>query len=157
MFHVKHEAWVHDAEDLGVHPSNTQWEAIERFESLLLAIAVPRGMIAASDSARLWKRHLADALRGAAEVEGGARIADIGSGVGIPGIPLAIVTPESHFVLVEPRRARVAFLEAVIDQLSLGNVTVIAVKAAAVDGRFDVAIARALASPAASWRLAEPL
>jgi 16S rRNA (guanine527-N7)-methyltransferase len=157
MFHVKHEAWVRDADALGIHPSTTQWEALERLESLLLAIAVPRGMVARGDSTRLWERHLADALRGAAEVGGGARIADVGSGAGIPGLPLAIVTPESHFVLVEPRRGRVAFLEAVIDQLALQNVTVNATKAAAVDDRFDVVIARALASPAASWRLVEPL
>src|SRR4051812_7885230 len=145
MFHVKHEAWARDAEALGIHPPNTQWEALEHLESLLLAIAIPRGIIARGDSTRLWERHLADALRGAAEVGGGARIADVGSGAGIPGLPLAIVRPESDFVLVEPRRGRVAFLEAVIDQLALANVTVVATKAEAVHGRFDVVVARALA------------
>jgi 16S rRNA (guanine527-N7)-methyltransferase len=157
MFHVKHEAWVSDADALGVHPSGAQWDAIERFQSLLLRIAVPRGMIAPGDSGRLWERHIADALRGASEVSRRTRIADVGSGAGIPGVPLAIVTPESEFVLVEPRRGRVAFLEAVVDALELSNVTVVAQKAAAVADRFDVVTARALASPTAGWRLVEPM
>jgi 16S rRNA (guanine527-N7)-methyltransferase len=157
MFHVKHEAWTREAATYGVRPSEAQWQALEGYESLLLATAVPRGMVAASDRDRLWERHILDGLRAAGEIPSAARVADMGSGAGIPGVPLAIVRPDSRFVLIEPRRGRVAFLEAVVDDLHLTNVTVFLGRAGDVDGGFDVAMARALAAPIESWEIAEPL
>jgi len=154
MFHVKHEAWERDADALGVRPDADQWRALEGYEALLQAIAIPRGMIAAGDRERLWERHIVDGLRAASEFPVGSSVADIGSGAGIPGIPLAIVRPDSSFVLIESRRGRVAFLEAVIDDLGLSNVTVFHGRAADIDERFDLAVARALASPAESWKIA---
>jgi 16S rRNA G527 N7-methylase RsmG len=59
--------------------------------------------------------------------------------------------------LIEVRRGRAAFLESVVDDLGLGNVEVFLGKTSAVPGRFGVCLARAFASPAASWKAASPL
>jgi len=86
-----------------------------------------------------------------------ASVADIGSGAGIPGIPLAITLPASQFSLIEPRRARVAFLEAVVDDLRLSNVAVLPARAEDLGGRFQVCVARAFSSAPVSWKAAERL
>ena len=76
----------------------------------------------------------------------GKRVADIGSGAGFPGIPLAIVMPGVHFVLVESIGKKCRFLEHVRDALELGNVEVVQSRAEAYRPavRFDSVIARAV-------------
>ena len=156
MFHVKHEAWTRDAAELGLSLTPSQVELLAGYEEQLRAIAVPRGFIARSDRERLWQRHLADALRAVPEIPPAASVLDIGSGAGIPGIPLAIALA-NEVTLAEARRGRVAFLEAVVDALDLGNVSVRLGKAEALGRRFEVCVARAFSSPAGTWRVAEPL
>jgi 16S rRNA (guanine527-N7)-methyltransferase len=157
MFHVKHQGWAADTDHLGMELTQAQWNAFEGYEALLLAIAVPRGMIAAGDRDRLWERHIFDGLRAIEEISDPVDVADVGSGAGIPGIPLAIARPEARFVLVEPRRGRAAFLEAVVDDLGLPNVEVVLGRASSVERTFGVAVARALAAPSQSWAIVEPL
>jgi 16S rRNA (guanine527-N7)-methyltransferase len=76
----------------------------------------------------------------------GRRVADIGSGAGFPGIPLAIVVPGVHFVLVESIGKKCRFLEHVRDTLALTNVEVAQARAEAYQPavRFDTVIARAV-------------
>jgi 16S rRNA (guanine527-N7)-methyltransferase len=114
-------------------------------------------MIARSDADRLWERHVADGLRGAAELPGEAVVADIGSGAGIPGVPLAIALPRSRFELIEPRRARAAFLEAVVDEVGLTNVEIVPKRVGDVRGTYDACVARAFSSPLATWEATQPL
>jgi 16S rRNA (guanine527-N7)-methyltransferase len=156
MFHVKHEAWTRDAQSLGLRLGPHQMEALKNYEELLRTVAIPRGLVAASDEDRLWRRHLLDGLRGVREVPDVASVLDLGSGAGIPGIPLAIALP-NRVTLSESRRGRVAFLEAVIDQLALTNVEVILGKAEQLGRRHDVCVARAFSSAVGTWRAAEPL
>jgi 16S rRNA (guanine527-N7)-methyltransferase len=156
MFHVKHEAWARDALSVGVDLRDEQVAALARYESQLASIAVPRGFVARSDADRLWHRHILDALRAAPEIPPGASVLDLGSGAGIPGIPLAIST-DAAMTLVDVRRSRVAFLEAVRDELRLGNVQVRLGRAEQLDERFDVCVARAFASAERTWEVAEPL
>jgi 16S rRNA (guanine527-N7)-methyltransferase len=158
MFHVKHEAWARDAAAVtGRNLPADQLDRLGTFEKLLQRLALPRGMIAPSDADRLWERHILDGLRAAGEIPEGATVADLGSGAGIPGVPLAVSRPEARFLLIEPRAARAAFLEAVVDDLSLQNVEVVREKAADVAGAFDVCTARAFGSPSATWAAAHRL
>src|ERR1044072_2772200 len=154
MFHVKHESLVRDVQQLGLTLSNKQLGQLAGYVGLLQRIAVPRGMISAGDSDRLWERHVLDGLRGAADVPAGD-IADLGSGAGIPGIPLAIAAPGTHVALIEPRRARAAFLEAVIDETHISNARVVLEKVEDVSERFQGCVARAFSSPAESWHVAQ--
>ncbi len=159
MFHVKHEAWATDLRNLGLSVLPGQLDALSAYTALLKERAIPRGIISAADADRLWERHVLDGARGAAEISGeGLAVADLGSGAGIPGIPIAILLPGCLCVLVEPRRGRVAFLESVVDDLRLANVEVVLGRAEELPkGAFDVCVARALSSPTGTWAAAEPL
>jgi 16S rRNA (guanine527-N7)-methyltransferase len=87
------------------------------------------------------------------------RIADVGSGAGFPGIPLAIVEPHRHFTLIESTGKKCRFLEHVRDALGLANVEVVQSRAEALRPaeRFDTVLARAVGPVAELVKLAGPL
>ncbi len=151
MFHVKHEGWGHIARSVGLDLDPHQRRLLSAYEELLRARALPLGMIAAGDADRLRERHIADGLRAAPLLESGADVVDLGSGAGIPGIPLAIARPDVSFVLAERRRNRAAFLELVADSLPLANVRVHPGDLRSLRRRFDVAVARAFADLPGTW------
>lgn len=90
-------------------------------------------------------KHLLDSLSVRPHLRG-ARIADVGSGAGFPGIPLAIVEPGRHFALVESTGKKCRFLEHVRDALGLANVEIVQSRAEAYEPRerFDTVLARAV-------------
>jgi len=145
------------SERLGVELSEEASAGLERFEELLREHAVPNGLIATADAGRLRERHILDSLRavGALGPED-RRALDLGSGAGLPGVVVAIVRPSLHVVLVEPRRARVAFLELAVEDLRLSNVAVLAARIEDVDDQVDVCFSRAFAPLPEAWRLAAP-
>jgi 16S rRNA (guanine527-N7)-methyltransferase len=125
---------------------------------LLRSRAVDLGLIAEGDRERIRERHIEDSLRALKCIGTGDRlVVDLGAGAGLPGVPLAIALPSVAFVLVEARRRRGAFLEMVVAELSLHNVTVEVGRAEAMDLRADLCVARAFAPLEASWRAAERL
>jgi len=79
----------------------------------------------------------------------GTAIADVGSGAGLPGVPLAISEPERRFTLIEPRAKRVHFLRHVVGSLRLDNVSVEHSRAEDLPAHagFDTVLARAVAAP----------
>jgi 16S rRNA (guanine527-N7)-methyltransferase len=79
----------------------------------------------------------------------GARIADVGSGAGLPGLPLAITEPQRHFTLIESRAKRVHFLRHVVGELGLGNVFIEHSRAEDLPqgSSFATVLARAVAAP----------
>ena len=84
-----------------------------------------RGFIGPREVPRLWDRHVLNcAVIGEAFPEG-ASIADIGSGAGLPGIPLAIARPDLKITLIEPLLKRSTYLGEVVEELGLDNVTVV--------------------------------
>lgn len=116
------------------------------------------------DLARFEERHVADGLRLlelARSLPAGPAI-DVGSGVGVPGIPLAIADPTRPWRLLEPRHRRAAFLEEVVRQLELEcEVVAMTAEAAVTDDRLRAAhalvTARALADPPTAFSLSLPL
>ena len=116
------------------------------------------GLVAEGDRERIRERHIEDSLR-ALDCIGVSdrRVADLGSGAGLPGVPLAIALPSVEFVLVEARRRRGAFLEMVVATLRLQNVSVQVGRVEDLDLRVDLCVARAFAPLQASWRSAERL
>ena len=103
-------------------------------------------------------KHLLDSLTVLPYLQG-ERIADVGSGAGFPGIPLAIVEPHRHFTLIESTGKKCRFLEHVRDTLGLANVEVVQSRAEAYkpDVRFDTVIARAVGPVADLVKAAGPL
>jgi 16S rRNA (guanine527-N7)-methyltransferase len=159
VFHVKHEGSIRDAAAaLRVDLSADDAARLAAYEDLLRRHAVPLGLVSAGDAHRLRERHVLDCLRAVPLLSRKARtLADLGSGAGLPGVVLAIARPDLSVSLVEPRRRAVAFLELVADALELGGVSILPRRAEAVEARFDVVTARALAPAARSWALAERL
>jgi len=133
----------------------TQRRILVRFEDLLRSRAVDMGLIAERDRGRIRERHIEDSLRALACIQMGDReIVDLGSGAGLPGLPVAIAMPDREVTVVESRRKRAAFLELAVDELELTNVSVHAGRAEEVTAQADVCLARALAPPLEAWVLA---
>jgi 16S rRNA (guanine527-N7)-methyltransferase len=105
----------------------------------------------------LIDRHLVESLALAPFVRG-PLAADVGSGGGLPGIPLAIMLPEVSFTLIESRRKRASFLRHVASTLALANIDVAHARAEDVErSDFSTVLARAVAPPAELLALTEPL
>jgi len=131
---------------------------LHAYVTLLTERAVPMGMVSSSDADRIWERHIEDSLRGLECMRTEDRGAvDLGSGAGLPGIPLAIALPAVPFTLIEPKRRRAAFLELAVESLGLENVSVVLDSAGETSPTTDLCLARALAPPAASWDMASSL
>ena len=84
-----------------------------------------RGLIGPLEPARLWTRHILNSAVAAPLFPAGGRVADIGSGAGLPGIVLAIARPDVSWVLIEPMDRRVTWLQEQVDALELENVEVL--------------------------------
>ena len=121
---------------------------LERYAGLLATEGVTRGLIGPREVPRLWDRHLLNCGLLAPLIPGGATVADLGSGAGLPGVVLAIARPDLRVTLVEPMARRVDFLEEVRVGLELSNVEVVRARAEQwpESARFDVVTARALAA-----------
>ena len=99
--------------------------------------------------------HVSDSLAGSPALPAGARVVDLGSGAGFPGIPLAIARADVDFTLVEIRERRVHFLRHAVRACGL-SCRVIRQKIESPSERFDIALARAVAAPAVVLRMAAP-
>jgi 16S rRNA (guanine527-N7)-methyltransferase len=119
-----------------------------RFFVHLATSAVTRGLIGPREVPRLWSRHLLNCAAVSELVPAGASVVDVGSGAGLPGIAIAIARPDVSVTLVEPLQRRVSWLEEVVADLGLGNLTVLRARAEEIRGSVgaDVATARAVAS-----------
>lgn len=105
-------------------------------------------LTAVRDPQQMLGLHLLDSLSILADVPAEGALVDIGSGAGLPGIPLAIVRPRLAVSLVEPVGKKARFLREVVRRLKLANVRVFDCRAEQVDepGRYDCLSARALGS-----------
>ncbi|RLK60206.1 16S rRNA (guanine(527)-N(7))-methyltransferase RsmG [Actinokineospora cianjurensis] len=100
-------------------------EVADRFARLLTEHGVERGLIGPREVDRLWDRHLLNSAVIQEVIPPGATVVDIGSGAGLPGVPLAIARPDLRVTLVEPMARRVAWLDEVVETLALSSVTVL--------------------------------
>jgi 16S rRNA (guanine527-N7)-methyltransferase len=145
----------HRAQLEGVDPERI--DLLERYEQMLRGPGVSMGLVAVGDRERLWDRHILDSLRGAQCIPSGVAVADLGSGAGLPGIPIAIARPDLTVHLIESRKRRAAFLELATERLGLPNVRVLPSRIEETGLAVQACLARALAPPEASWRLASAL
>jgi 16S rRNA (guanine527-N7)-methyltransferase len=159
MFHVKHadgDAGVEERAEPG--PVSDAAAAIfggrvdlaQRYAELLAGPGVERGLLGPREVGRLWERHLLNSAVVGELLDPGERVIDIGSGAGLPGIPLAIARPDLEVVLLEPMLRRSEFLIEAVAELGLA---VEVVRGRAEDpwvrdqfGSRDVAVSRAVAA-----------
>lgn len=131
------------------------------YAALLRTDGIDHGLIGPREGDRLWSRHLLNCAVLREIVEPAQLVADVGSGAGLPGIPLAIAVPGLHLTLIEPLERRANFLVAATESLGLGD-QVDVVRARAEDlpdleASFDVVTARALAPVAGLLGWSVPL
>ncbi len=149
--------WLSEA---GLPVSEHMVGILAEYERLLVAEAKVQNLIGPGTLDDVWGKHFADSALGMVALDNasvprgtlgpGARVVDIGSGAGLPGIPLKILWPDLQACLLEPRQKRAAFLHKVIDSLGLAGVEVLAQRAedaAHLPGyreTFDLATVRAV-------------
>ncbi|MGH3634727.1 MAG: 16S rRNA (guanine(527)-N(7))-methyltransferase RsmG, partial [Mycobacterium sp.] len=149
MFHVKHGAVVAPPES-ATAIFGPRLDLAERYAELLAGAGVERGVLGPHEVDRIWDRHLSNSAVVAEQLQPGERVVDIGSGAGLPGLPLAIARPDLKVVCVESMLRRAAFLAEAVGELGL-EVDVVQGRAEerAVRGRVggsDVAVSRAVAA-----------
>jgi|GEM_PF-1019231 len=105
----------------GIDLSGTQVAKLTAYVRLLDRWNRVHNLTGLRDEGALIERGLLDSLRAASLLPEGPGALDVGSGAGFPGIPLAVAVPARRWTLLEPRRKRCAFLEEVVQQLSLGD------------------------------------
>ncbi len=141
------------ASELGVRLSKAQSRAMARYAGLLLRWNAVHNLTAFDSPADVLTHHLLDSLAILPEVlrisnRASMRVLDVGSGGGLPGIPLAIAAAQLHVTLVDRVQKKVAFLTQVKLELQLTNVECVhgRVETLRPEGRFDVIVARAFGS-----------
>jgi 16S rRNA (guanine527-N7)-methyltransferase len=119
---------------------------VERYVGWLAGAGTERGLIGPREVARLWDRHVLNSAVVGEWVPEGARVADIGSGAGLPGLVLALARPDLEVTLVEPLLRRTTFLREVVADLDV-PVRVVRARAEELHGAesFDVVTSRAVA------------
>lgn len=116
------------------------------YADLLATAGVDRGLIGPREVDRLWERHLLNSAAISDAIPTGSAVLDVGSGAGLPGIPLSLSRPDLHVTLVEPLLRRTVFLTEVCDQLDLYDVDVRRSRAENMPrAQSDVVVARAVA------------
>ena len=119
---------------------------IKRYVDILGIDGVVRGLIGPRETDRLWDRHVLNSVAITGLVRADADVVDVGSGAGLPGIPLALLRTDLRVTLLEPLLRRVTFLTETVEALGLTDrVRVVRGRAEEHAERYDVVVARALA------------
>lgn len=129
-------------------------EEILRYAQFLTSVGIERGLIGPREADRIWERHIFNSLPVISLIPEGASVFDVGSGAGLPGIPIALARPDLKMTLIEPLQRRAEFLKEAVATL---GITVLQGKAEEFAMKADVVTARAVAPfeklKAMSWHL----
>lgn len=124
-----------------------RYELAEQYVDILASRGVEWGLIGPREVDRLWPRHVLNSVALTGLIAEGASVVDVGSGAGLPGIPLAILRPDLRITLLEPLLRRSNFLTEAVDELGLGDsVTVLRGRAEDQRDQWQVVTARAVAA-----------
>jgi 16S rRNA (guanine527-N7)-methyltransferase len=132
-----------------INVTSKQVDSMKTYLKMLLEWNQNINLTAIRNEEDAIEKHLFDSLLPSLLLDFNSKnIIDIGSGAGFPGIPLAILFPNSQFTLLEPVQKKAKFLSAVTSTLGLKNITVLVKRAEDCleeRGRYDIAISRAVA------------
>lgn len=119
-----------------------------RFVEHLASSGIERGLLGPREVPRLWGRHVLNCAVVEELIGVGAKVADVGSGAGLPGVALAISRPDLELTLIEPLERRVQWLNEVCADLELTNVRILRGRAEEVTDavQADVVTARAVSA-----------
>jgi 16S rRNA (guanine527-N7)-methyltransferase len=131
--------------ELGVAAGADACERLLDYLDLLARWNATYNLTAVRDLGEMVERHLLDSLAVAPFVRGDS-LADLGTGAGLPGIPLAILAPERRHVLIDSNGKKVRFLREAVRTLGLANARVEQVRVEEAHGHYDCVTARAFAT-----------
>jgi 16S rRNA (guanine527-N7)-methyltransferase len=131
---------------------------IKQYVDILATDGVVKGLIGPRETDRLWDRHVLNSVAISGLTRKNAEVVDVGSGAGLPGIPLAVLRPDLRVTLLEPLLRRVTFLSETVTALGLdGRVRVVRGRAEEHSEHYDVVASRALAPLGRLVRWCAPL
>ncbi|MCG6949290.1 MAG: 16S rRNA (guanine(527)-N(7))-methyltransferase RsmG [Acidobacteria bacterium] len=130
---------------LAAHATGDSLIRLVRFAELIEKWSSTHNLVRYANRRELVNRHIVDSLAAAPALAGRHQLLDVGSGAGLPGIPLLVVVPALSGILLEPRQKRWAFLRTVVRELGL-EAEVLRARYEALDncGPFDAITARAV-------------
>jgi len=119
---------------------------IAQYVDILGTQGVRYGLLGPREASRIWERHILNSAALSQLIEPGSTVIDVGSGAGLPGIPLAVLRADLRITLLEPLLRRFTFLVEALSELELTErVDVVRARAEHHTGRYDVVVARAVA------------
>ncbi len=123
-------------------------ERLTRYRDWLVDEAVPAGGIGPSEAAKLDRRHIGDSILFATVIDDSSEeVWDLGSGVGLPGVPLAVLNPDVEFVLIDRSRRRATLTRRAVRILGLENVQVRQGEIAGIPSNLSTIVSRATLTP----------
>ncbi len=133
------------------------FSAAEHFADMLVAEGELRGLVGPRELPRLWSRHIVNSAAVVPFLPRQGSVADVGSGAGFPGIVVAFMRPDLEVTLIETMERRVEWLDLVVTELDLDNVTLRRARAEEIKDRYDAVTARAVANLSKLVRLTSGL
>jgi len=124
----------------------TQRHNFEKLESFYAFWNAQINVISRKDFGEFYERHVLHSLAIAKLIQftAGSKILDVGTGGGFPGIPLAILFPETQFLLVDSIGKKIKVVNAVAEELGLKNVKAQQIRAEEITEKFDFVVSRAV-------------
>lgn len=145
---MERQLWERTAGYVGCSLAGYQHDRLLLFQDWLREEAAPAGAIGPSETGRIATRHIADSLLFRIGLDPDApEVWDLGSGAGLPGIPLAILLPETELVLIERSGRRAGLLRRALRILGVENATVLNEDVTRLEGATSALVARALWPP----------
>lgn len=161
------EVWQ---ETLNWQPTNDQQNQLQKLYSLVIDANRYINLTRITEPSEFWEKHLWDSLVGVAPkghfleiLNQGASVIDIGTGAGFPGLPMAIIFPNSQVTLLDSTRKKINFIDGVIESLSLNNANTVVGRVEEVGQeikqreKYDLAVIRAVGSVSACAEYCFPL
>lgn len=144
--------------------TNTQLSLLERYVALLLEWNKKINLISRKDEDNVWQKHILHSISPLFRVAlpRGCRLIDLGSGGGLPGIPLKILNDSMQTVLLDATKKKTVAVDEIVKELNLSDTTVVWGRAEEIgrkkefQGRFDVAVARGVGPLSELVHLAVP-
>jgi 16S rRNA (guanine527-N7)-methyltransferase len=151
-------------------PTNQQQTQFQKVYELILEGNRQLNLTRITEPEEFWEKHLWDSLRGIApqkqiisSLQAGASVIDIGTGAGFPGLPIAIIAPNSQITLLDSTRKKITFIDQILTTLSLNNVKTIVGRAEEIGQQnqhrqsYDLALIRAVGTASACAEYSLPL
>lgn len=144
--------------EMGFAATSLQLDLLLKYVDLLLSWNKKMNLIGLGSPKKVITTHILDSLSGSAYIEG-SKILDLGSGAGLPGIPLSIMNPDKTFYLLDCRLKRMVFLRHVKNNLNLKNIELLHMRVENYQAacEFDTILCRAFAPLGDFINLAKPL